>query len=331
MFSSSHFVDDVNLIPSEWIFENYLGLPEPLTGQRVRIHSLFNPDDKTPSMYIYYNRDTKRYGFKCFSTGKSGGPIDLMMHMWKTDFISAREKIKTDYLEFLKTGKTVSDRVIEFYEWKVCETVTRQWNSLDAEFWLQFGIGSSLLKEYNVAPLDSYTMCKLDIDGKIVNQFEVSGQNIYGYFTKEGELYKIYQPKRKEKKFIKILDYMQGTDQLAGYDTLVITSSLKDIMTLKTMGLKVDAIAPHSENTIISDDLMKGYIEKYKSVVVYLDSDQAGIKAMQEYNSKYGIPFVYLALEKDISDVYKIHGEQKALYEFYPKLQHAIDKSLGIF
>ena len=102
-------------------------------------------------------------------------------------------------------------------------------------------------------------------------------------------------------------------------------------MTVKSMGLKIDAIAPHSENTIISDEMMKGYLETYKSVVVYLDSDQAGIKAMQEYHNRYGIPFVYLPVEKDISDLYKIHGEKKALYEFYPKLQRAVEKSLGKF
>lgn len=331
MFSSSQFVVDINLIPAEWIFENYLGLPEKLTGQRVRLHSVFNPNDKTPSMYLYYNKDTKKYGFKCFSTGVSGGPVDLMMHIWKLDFVGAREKIKADYLEFLKTGERVSERVIEFYEWKMCEKKTRGWNSLDAEFWLQFGIGSSLLKQYNVKALESYTMCKFDVDGNVVNQFEVSGQHIYGYFTKDDEMYKIYQPKRKERKFIKILDYMQGTDQLEGNDTLLIMSSLKDIMTVKSMGLKIDAIAPHSENTIISDEMMKGYLETYKSVVVYLDSDQAGIKAMQEYHDRYGIPFVYLPVEKDISDLYKIHGEKKALYEFYPKLQRAVEKSLGKF
>ncbi len=46
----------------------------------------------------------------------------------------------------------------------------------------------------------------------------------------DGTLYKIYQPKVQKKKFIKVTDYIQGSDQLAGHNHLVITSSLKDIL-----------------------------------------------------------------------------------------------------
>ena len=81
MFSSKHYITDINTIPSAWIFENYLVLPQKLTGQSVRINSLFNLNDKTPSMYIYYNAEHQVYKYKCFSTGKGGGAIDLMSNV----------------------------------------------------------------------------------------------------------------------------------------------------------------------------------------------------------------------------------------------------------
>jgi hypothetical protein len=47
---------------------------------------------------------------------------------------------------------------------------------------------------------------------------------------------------------------------------------------------------------------------------------------MKAYEEKYGIPFCYLPLEKDIADIVKVHGVKKAIYEFVPKLNNAIDK-----
>jgi hypothetical protein len=331
MFESVNFTDNINLVPSEWIYENYLGLEEPLSGERVRMQSVFNKFDKTPSMFLYYNANAKMYKFKCFSTGTSGGPLNLMMAMWGVGYREACARIYKDYLKFLETGETVPERHIEYYEWKITAYDVRGWNNLDAQYWLQYGIGSSLLKNYNVYPLSSYTVSKYNSKGDVVNEFTVAKQYVYGYFTAEGDLYKIYQPKEKERKFIKLLDYIQGTDQLEGHPTLLIASSLKDAMTIKGLGLQVDIIAPHSENTMLHEGFMKEYLEKYQSVIVYFDSDSAGIKAMKEYNERYNIPFVYLSLEKDISEVYKVHGEKKALYEFYPKLQRAVEKTLGIF
>ena len=57
-----------------------------------------------------------------------------------------------------------------------------------------------------------------------------------------------------------------------------------------------------------------------------MDSDTAGIASMKYYEETYGLPFIYLPREKDISDIIKVHGKDVALHDFYPKLQAAIDK-----
>jgi hypothetical protein len=326
MFSSKHYITDINTIPSAWIFENYLGLPQKLTGQSVRINSLFNLNDKTPSMYIYYNADNKVYKYKCFSTGKGGGAIDLMMHMWNLSFADASHRVIKDYVDYVKTGKICETNITQHSKWKVDKWRTRGWNENDAKFWSAYNISSKILNNYNVIPLDRYTMQKVLNDNEIEDEFTVVSKYVYGYFTSDGVLYKIYQPMNRERKFIKICDYIQGYDQLEKKPIIVIASSLKDCMAIKSMGLNIDVIAPDSENSMLHPDVIFELKEEYQSVVTIFDSDDAGIKAMKAYEEKYKLPFCYLPLEKDIADIVKQHGIKKAIYEFVPKLDNACDK-----
>jgi len=39
MISTKNLVSDESKVPSAWVFQYYLDLPESLTGQNVRIHS----------------------------------------------------------------------------------------------------------------------------------------------------------------------------------------------------------------------------------------------------------------------------------------------------
>lgn len=325
MFSSKQHINDVNDIPPKWIFENYFGLV--LTGQNVRIKSVFTPDDKTPSMFIYYNADTETYRFKCFSSGKGGSAVELMMHTWNLSFALTARKISEDYLEFLKTGKSMETIMLDHAKWKVTDFVIRGWTKDDAAYWSSYNISSDILERYGVVPFERYTMSKTKSDGAVESEFSVVSKHLYGFFNSNLVLYKIYQPMNRERKFIKVCDHIQGYDQLERHNVLVIASSLKDCMTIKSMpGLVVDVIAPDSENTYISEDLIKELKKEYQAIVVMMDSDEPGIKSMKHYEEKHQLPFVYLPLEKDISDIVKIHGVKKGLYEFFPRLQRAIDK-----
>jgi len=315
----------VHAVPAHWIFETYLGI-ETLNGQRIRIRSMFNPADKTPSMFIYYNRDAEAYRYKCFSTGKGGSAIDLMMHMWSMSFAQAAERIMTDYSNYLKTGRRCDTKIIQHTNWKVADFTVRGWTKADALFWSPYNISSTLLERYNVRPLERYVMSKTMEDGIQVQEFVVTSPNIYGYFTKDGILYKIYQPKNRERKFIKLCDYLQGEDQLQNNRFLVIASGLKDCMALQSLPLlKLDVVAPDSENTMIPEDKILQFKEDYDAVVTMMDSDQAGIASMHKYKELYGLPYVYLPKEKDISDIIKTHGVQAALQYVIPILDRAIN------
>lgn len=260
-------------------------------------------------MCISVFNKTGRYCFKDFSTGKGGGALKLVEQMFNLSPAKASEKIVEDYNRYVLLNNGTQHKITEFKvrsKFRVTEHKTREWTVRDRDFWLQFHISSSILNEYNVKPLESYTMTKEE-DGEL-KSLEIKGLLLYGYFTKSGLLYKIYQPRVKEHKFIKITDYLQGSEQLTDSGCLIIASSLKDAMTMKSLGLKCSFIAPDSENTVIKASLIEDFKTRYNTILTIFDNDEAGIAAMKKYKELYDIPYVYFDLEKDVSDAIKVHG-----------------------
>lgn len=311
-------------VPAEWVFEYYLKLEEKLTGQDVMIKSVFNPKDKKPSMHIFPQTASKKYRYKDFSSDKGGDCIDLVLQMFNLSTRGeAGHKIIEDYNEFLLNNK---HEVREFKirdKYKVTSFETRGWTALDAKYWQSYNISSKLLDHYRVMPLDSYRMERVN-DGK-KDVLNIRGMYIYGYFRLDGTLYKIYQPKGANRKFIKVKDYVQGSDQLTFEKPyLVITSSMKDLLTLARMNFDVEIVAPDSENTLIRPQMLQSYQTKYKRVVTLFDNDDPGIKAMQKYKDEYGFPSVLLPMEKDLSDSVKAHGLMKTKEALFPLLKKAI-------
>ena len=72
-------------IPSNKIFEKILNLKEELTGQSIKIKSIFNKNDKTPSMVIYYSTEDSMYRFKDFSTGLYGDAVDIVNELYSLE------------------------------------------------------------------------------------------------------------------------------------------------------------------------------------------------------------------------------------------------------
>ena len=291
-------------VPQTWIFEFYCGLNEALHGQDVKIKSLFNPAERTPSMVIYFKNGV--YKFTDFSTGRFGTAKDLVMQLFDLSMSEAHSKILEDYTKFGKNAYSLPS-LTEESRFQVSSFNTRAWNELDAKFWTQFGIGSSLLSLYNVRPLESYTMSKETPEGTV--DIVTKAQYVYGYFKANGELYKIYQPKRTEFKFLNVGSYIQGSEQLLySKPTLIICSSLKDIMSLMALGLDVEAVAPNSENTMLPKNVITAYMCKYKKILTLFDNDKAGDLAMTKYEEIFGIRGVYLNLSKDLSDSVRDFG-----------------------
>ncbi len=309
MLSTKYLLQNCKGVPDTWIFEYYCKLDEKLEGQELKIKSVFNPKEKTPSMCIYVFDKTNKYCFKDFSTGHGGSGITLVQKLYRLTSDQACAKIIEDYNNYILLNNGTAHKITEFKirsKFKVTSHKTRDWSVRDKKFWSEFNISSSLLNHYNIKPLSSYTMTKTE-DGEL-KSLEIKGLMIYGYFTKEDILYKIYQPKVKEHKFIKIENYLQGSDQLSNAKFLIIASSLKDAMVIKSLGLKCDFIIPDSENTIIKESTIDTFKTMYSKILTLFDNDDAGIAAMKRYKELYNIDFVYFNLEKDVADAVKMHG-----------------------
>jgi len=326
MISTKNLICDLTDVPREWAFEHYLKLTEKLTGQDIKMKSVFNIREKTPSMCIYVDRNNI-YRFKDFSSGNGGDAISLVQSLFNLPTRgSASYKIIEDYNQYvLNNGYNPIKSYKQHSKFKVTDYEMRHWNTLDQKYWMGFYIGSRLLSRYNVVPLEYYIMTKTD-ENDVVSSITIKGNYIYGYFREDGTLYKIYQPKVKESKFIKVRDYIQGTEQLV-FDKpyLIIASSLKDLMAYQKLKISnSEVIAPDSENTMIPENIMSSISSKYQKVCVLFDNDEAGIKAAEKYKSRYGFEYVILEMEKDLSDAIKVHGIDKVRENLLPLLKQAL-------
>lgn len=324
MISTKIIVSSTYDVPSSWIFEQYCSLPETLTGQDVKIKSIFNSRDSVPSMVIFC-RENGDYYFKDFSTDKGGTGITLVMEMFSLNLGDAVNKIVSDYTNYLKrTGESSKPKsVVPKVNYKLETYSTRKWNKSDASYWTSYGIGSDTLEKYNIQPLLSFTFSK--VDSGVYSFFTTERPYIYGFFREDGTLYKIYQPFNKEKKFMKLKDYIQGMDQIAfKQPLLIIASSLKDGMALMKLGYPMEFIAPDSEGSMLRPEIVKNLKAQYKKIVCIFDNDTAGITAMQRYKEAYDLPYVLLPLEKDVSDSIKKYGQLEVKRTLTPLINLAL-------
>lgn len=327
MISTKNLISDLKDVPAGWPYEYYLGLSEKLTGQDLKIRSVFNTKEKTPSMCIFFDSVAQRYNFKDFSSGIGGCSVELVKVYFNIKTRGeAAMKIIEDFNEYVLNNNHNPIREYKTYSrYKVTDYEIRHWTTIDQKYWMKFNIGSRLLEKYNVAPLEYYVMTKEDDDGK-KSSITIKGLSLYGYFKNDGTLYKVYQPKVSDKKFIKVKNYIQGSDQLK-YDKkyLVITSSLKDLMAFNRLKLTdAESIAPDSENTLIPESMLKSIIPKYEKIFVLFDNDEPGIRSMKRYKEKYGFDYVILDMEKDLSDSIKAHGLAKTREVLLPLLKKLI-------
>ncbi len=145
MLSTKYLVNDYKAVPETWVFQHYCKLSEKLTGQDVKLKSVFNPKEKTPSMCVYLHRGTGKYKFKDFSTGKQGSCVDLVKEIFKLDFKDAARKIVADYNEYTlhNNGSYNVEEFKQHSKYKVVSSEIRNWNTKDQYFWTQFNIVGS--------------------------------------------------------------------------------------------------------------------------------------------------------------------------------------------
>lgn len=306
----------LKLVSQEDIFRFYLN--EDIT-EITKISSPFR-NDRVPSFSIYYHRDKRNVlMFHDFATKDCGDFVVLVMKMFGLNYKEALGKIAYDMN--LSEQNINTDANKQYYssltklkEKKVVKISIskRNWLVRDKMFWSQFGIKKETLELYNVIPL-KYIFYN--------DNLVVAEDLAYAYKEyKDGIIsYKIYQPHSSNKSFkwINNANYTvhQGYTQLPKTgDLLIITKSLKDVMSLRDVS-NISAIGLQSESVTVKDTVMDEYKSRFKHVICLFDNDKAGKKLTNLFTEKYNLPYFYmpeLPNVTDFSDLVKEIGKQQA-------------------
>jgi hypothetical protein len=259
--------------------------------------------DKTPSAGIFHGKNELVY--RDFATGDTYDVFNYVMVKYGISYFDALRKV---YLDLCVGDRTEEvDKPVQNVKSGVnVQIKSRQWQNHDIEFWSRYGIKQSTLDLFNVKPISYYW---------IGDYRFIADEYAYAYCYYDNS-YKIYQPYSEEKWFSNARGVIQGYNQLPNEgELLIITSSLKDIMSLFEIGYS--AIAASSETSFISKDKFNKLNNRFTKIILYLNNDVPGINAALKFSEQYNIPFIYnpIGKPKDPSDWVKI-GEVDELKNF---------------
>lgn len=193
----------------------------------------------------------------------------------------------------------------------------RKWNLDDKKYWLDnYLIGVKLLESFDVTPITHFW----------VKGYPIIGDKLaycYLYYEYMGVwLKKIYQPESVTRKWTSNINntVVQGINNIPKTsDLLIITSSLKDIITLTQMGYH--AVAPNNEMTWLPVNVWNKFISRYSKKIILFNTDLGGFEGATNSSRLYNIPYTYIPKEefnpkyngKDPSDLVKeLHSIDKA-------------------
>ena len=273
-------------------------------------------EDKSPTVSISLMGQRLRYkdfghpehAFDCFS---------YVAYKYNTNFYGALIHIDNCFGLGLHTGirikglvPKVAEPVLREKKRSEIKVRVRDWNRADADYWKQFHISKKLLRIFDVQPISHYW----------INEQRFSCNSIsYRYRFDCG--YKIYRPLESDFKWSSnvAMECLQGYRQLPEHGkTLVLTSSLKDIMCLAV--LDCPSIALQSEMLVPRQSTIEEAQARFEEVIVLYDNDfdkesnpgqTMAVKICQKYGlDNIVIPSYYRS--KDISDLIRDHGLQEA-------------------
>jgi hypothetical protein len=191
----------------------------------------------------------------------------------------------------------------------------KEFSEAELKWWGSFGITKDILNKFKV-----YSCKTVFLNGSVYAQ-SAQHSPIYGYYfgKKENvEQWRIYMPKRKEFRFIGNVSSktIQGYKQLPkSGKVLVITKSMKDVMTLYSFG--IPAIAPNSETQFISEKVYDELKQRFKHIILLYDNDLTGVRFSNKIRKKFLDLKVSIIPRstgaKDISDYYHMYGKEKTL------------------
>lgn len=257
---------------------------------------------------------------RCFSCGKGGSVTNFVSRLLNC---STQEAIKQIYRDLnLSLGGPVSSPIttrkrVESIGFTAEDNTVilpdmQTFNIVDYNYWKQYYISLETLLKYSINSCKRVIIKRVK-ENKLVLFAEYSNTNpIYSYEI-NGK-YKIYRPLNPTKygKWISTTkaEDIQGLAQLPTKGALlIITSSMKDLLVLKTLGY--NAIALGGEGNRIPAKILDYLYACFEKIIVFYDNDEAGLMYGSKFSSEIGSEYIYIPLkyeEKDISDFISAKG-----------------------
>lgn len=190
----------------------------------------------------------------------------------------------------------------------------------DAEYLTSYGITKSTTKKFNV-----FSPKIVWLNGKLHYIYSEDNPALAYYFGKDEqgeEKWKIYfYKKRGDFRFLGNTSRINGWIQIPQVDDLlIVTKSLKDVMSMYEFGL--NAIAMQGESTIPYDYIVEELKQRFSNIITLYDYDEAGIRNATKIEELYDIPSAFITEDslgikpnnaKDFSDYVKMNDKEKVI------------------
>lgn len=300
-------------------------------GEKISIgqpmHSPLRDDDNIPSFSFFiptkYKFDREYIWWRDFAGG-NGNMFDFVQK-WaafnEQVFLNGRLEI-IQYIDsklslhlFDNTVATnIVRRKINYESLKESQQIlfkSREFTIIDLWWWATFGIDEDILRAHDVRSVKY--LLNDDFTIKYTN-----GMYDLMYAFVVYDAVKLYSPNSIKFKWRNTCpsEYIFGEEQIENKDIMIITKSLKDIMTFKSF-INCDSVSTQSETSYLPDWYIETLKTSYKYLFVVMDYDPTGIAAAKHYKENYDLEIKWVSkkltnvdgkqkpLDKDISDYVK--------------------------
>src|SRR5574343_181854 len=212
--------------------------------------------------------------------------------------------------------KIEKSKVILDYKLYSVKNIPHNENSL--KYWKQFNISEDILNLYEVENVSH-------VYRNSILQYSAKEHAPIFSYKQNGELFKIYNPLGfKEQKWRTIKPVIEGINHISGGEFIFVTSSLKDVMCLYSLGFQ--AICSSTETGYNSIERIKEELfAKFKNVYIYLNNDEPSKKTSKKLTLEIDNRFKYInnpdGMPKDPSDFIKEFGVDALKDVIYKKLK----------
>lgn len=312
-------------VSQEKIFKYYLGI------DKIQTKGLFRSplrEDKEPTCSFTY-LENGRLLYRDWAYENSKDCFGIVQDIYGLNFDEALKKIAAD---FDLTDRSPQENLVKRVKKRkstnsqstgpsraTIHASKGKFTKKHVEYLKSYGITKEATKKFYCFPLS-----KVWVNGDAIWHYDKDDPALGYYFgtDKRGnQKWKIYFYERDEYRFLGNTIRLQGYPQLPMTgDHLVITKSMKDVMSLWEFG--VTAVAPQNETTLISSQRVKEFKQRFNKLFSLYDFDYTGVKTANRMRRQYGIPRLFLTNGrfgykdyevKDFSDFVKYHGEEKAV------------------